>query len=147
MRKIMLVYLILPMMSSFASAKEKQTTPKVELKSAQIVSVSAGCAGETHLGKCYLFDDSGASIKLQDPIYSFDKENLIVDIKVNAEDQKKLYSLSKRYAGKRHVVFMVNGEIVSSPFLKTMLNTGDFQISLKDGKEFDDLKNALQKVE
>jgi len=135
---------MLPTLSLGASTL-KSAKSQVTLKSATMVDADKkSCGGTFGKGRCYIFDEKEPKLVLEGVRYQVNPQNeLIVDLKVSPKEQKKLSRISKKFAGKRHLVIMVNDEVVSAPFLKSHLSGQDFQISLKQKSEVQSLLSAL----
>lgn len=147
MRKFVYVCLLLPNLSLNAFAKEKELTAKktIEMKSASIVKADKEtCVGVFHDGSCYVFDEDEPVMVLRNVRYSPNaKDELIVDLHLDAKDQEKFQAMTKKMASKRHLVMSINGKVVSTPLVRTEITGPDLQVSLNNKTEAAALLSVL----
>ena len=145
MRKFVYVCLMLPNLSFNAFGKDLTAKSSIELKSASIVMADkATCAGSFHEGTCYIFDEAEPPLVLNKVTYSANsKSELTVDLHLDGKDQENFKAMTKRIAGKRHVVVSINGKIVSAPLVKSEIPGPDLQISLSSKADVNALLTAL----
>lgn len=145
MRKFVYVCLILPNLSFSAFGKDVKAQRSIELKSASVVMADkASCAGTFHQGTCYIFDEAEPALALNKVTYNANsKSELTVDLHLDSKDQENFKALTKRIAGKRHVVVSINGNIVSAPLVKSEISGPDLQISLPSKADMSALLSAL----
>jgi preprotein translocase subunit SecD len=136
---------MLPNLSFNAFGKDLTAKSSIELKSASIVMADkATCAGSFHEGTCYIFDEAEPPLVLNKVTYSANsKSELTVDLHLDGKDQENFKAMTKRIAGKRHVVVSINGKIVSAPLVKSEIPGPDLQISLSSKADVSALLTAL----
>ncbi len=145
MRKFVYVCLMLPNLSFNAFGKDLTAKSSIELKSASIVMADkATCAGTLHEGTCYILDEAEPALILNKVTYGANsKSELTVDLHLDSKDQESFRAMTKKIAGKRHVVVSINGKIVSAPLVKSEISGPDMQISLTSKAEASALLSAL----
>ena len=144
MQKLVYLCIMLPTLS-FGASSEKCSNADIILKSATMVDADQQYCGDTfHNGHCYILDEDEPKMILQGVSYQVSQENeLSVDVKLSPKEQERLSQLSKEFAGKRHLVIIINNKIVSAPFLKTPITGSSLQISHKKKSDLENLLKAL----
>ena len=127
MRKYVYICLMLPALNLSALSGKQTKRKRLELKTAaEIIVKEKDYGGSFHKGSCYIFDETEPALVLKNVKFQVDPKNeLIVDFHLSAKEQKALAGLSKKYSKDRHLVTMVNNQIISVPFLKEVLKAPD----------------------
>ena len=120
MRRFLYICFVLPTLTASAANKTTYPIPRrgnVHLRSADLLPAQKARSNrKVSKGNCYIFDGTKPVMTLTNVKYSVQpQKELVVDIRLKAKEQKILSSLSNKVAGRRDIVFMVNGQIVKTP--------------------------------
>ena len=120
MRRFLYICFVLPALSAPATHKSSYPMSRksnVHLKSASLLPAKeARYNQKVSKGNCYIFDGTKPVMTLTNVKYNVQaQKELVVDLRLKPKEQQILSSLSRKVAGKRDIVFMVNGQIVKAP--------------------------------
>lgn len=146
MRRFLYICFVLPALSAPAAHKSSYPISRkgnVHLKSASLVSAQkARHNRKVSKGNCYIFDGTKPVMTLTNVKYSVQpQKELVVDLRLKPKEQQILSSLSRKVAGKRDIIFMVNGQIVKAPSAGPKM-----AISQKSQTQVQSLISSLQKA-